>query len=263
MPPRFSYWTILVDNQPTAFRAAEIEDILPTLNRLKVKQPTAELRWFQQGQLWNTPLEAREALEKRRSEARKPARRRAPSVAGSTAKLAWAPKGEGDTRKPDRPTRSDWKPRASSPRAASPSARPSSTSRAEWKPRGAGPASASAKLAWKPPATGSKPSSARPAWRPKGEAGPRVQGGKPPAFGGGRSSDGPRPEWKPKAAPPSTERKPSESQKPPVSAGDRRDRSWRPGGDHQDPRQKYKDAKKAKWTRFKQAIRARSTKRKP
>ena len=28
----------------------------------------------------------------------------------------------------------------------------------------------------------------------------------------------------------------------------KRDDKWRPGGEHQDPRQKYKDAKKAKWT---------------
>ncbi len=39
------------------------------------------------------------------------------------------------------------------------------------------------------------------------------------------------------------------------------DKSWRPGGDHKDPKQKFKDAKKAKWTRFKQAIRVRHEKR--
>ena len=37
----------------------------------------------------------------------------------------------------------------------------------------------------------------------------------------------------------------------------RRDKNWRPGGEHKDPRQKYKDAKKAKWGRFKQTIRKR------
>ena len=31
--------------------------------------------------------------------------------------------------------------------------------------------------------------------------------------------------------------------------------TWRPGGKHVDPRQKYKDAKKAKWTRFKERVR--------
>ncbi len=42
-----------------------------------------------------------------------------------------------------------------------------------------------------------------------------------------------------------------------------RDAKWRPGGDHRDPRQKYKDAKKAKWTRFKEAIRRKRAPRKP
>lgn len=39
--------------------------------------------------------------------------------------------------------------------------------------------------------------------------------------------------------------------------GPARDRTWRPGGEHRDPRQKYKDAKKAKWDRYKKQIRAR------
>jgi hypothetical protein len=44
----------------------------------------------------------------------------------------------------------------------------------------------------------------------------------------------------------------------------KRDDKWRPGGEHKDPKQKYKDAKKAKWTRVKATIRARSSKpRKP
>ena len=44
----------------------------------------------------------------------------------------------------------------------------------------------------------------------------------------------------------------------------KKDSKWRPGGDHADPKQKYKDAKKAKWGRFKEAIRSRSAKpRKP
>ena len=37
--------------------------------------------------------------------------------------------------------------------------------------------------------------------------------------------------------------------------------TWRPGGKHVDPRQKYIDGKKAKWTRFKTAIRERAESR--
>ncbi len=118
MPPRHAYWTIIVDDQPTSFRAHDVEELLPTFNRLREKHPSAALKWFERGQLW----ESREAA--------------------------------------------------------------------------------------------------------------RAQG-----FGQGeRRWEGPRPD---REAPP-------------------RDRKWRPGGDHQDPRQKYKDAKKAKWDRYKEQIRGRS-----
>ena len=42
---------------------------------------------------------------------------------------------------------------------------------------------------------------------------------------------------------------------------ERRDYSWRPGGTHEDPREKYQKAKKAKWDRFKQAIRSKADRR--
>jgi hypothetical protein len=114
VPPRFAYWTILVDGQPTAFRAKDYDELLPTFNRLKDKQPTAEMLWFQGGKLWKTPGEYQDAVTAERRKEEKKAR-----------------------------------------------------------------------AAEHPP----------------------------------------------------------------------RDRKWRPGGKHQDPRQKYIDAKKAKWTRYKQAIR--------
>ncbi|MCC7126937.1 MAG: hypothetical protein IT178_18975 [Acidobacteria bacterium] len=72
MPPRFAYWTILVDNQATAFRAKEYNELLPTFNRLKEKQPTAVMMWFQGGKLWRTPEEYQAAaLAMRREEERK------------------------------------------------------------------------------------------------------------------------------------------------------------------------------------------------
>ena len=46
MPPRYSYWTILAGGLPTAFRAAEREDLLPTFNRIRDKHPDAEMQWF-------------------------------------------------------------------------------------------------------------------------------------------------------------------------------------------------------------------------
>src|SRR5512138_1299171 len=59
MPPRFTYWTIILDGQPTAFRAAEREALLPTLKQLQSKNPDAVLKWFAHGKVWDSPEEAR------------------------------------------------------------------------------------------------------------------------------------------------------------------------------------------------------------
>ena len=58
MPPRYAYWTILVDNLPTAFRASTREDLQPTFEQLRRKNPTAVMRWFARGQLWDSPEHA-------------------------------------------------------------------------------------------------------------------------------------------------------------------------------------------------------------
>jgi hypothetical protein len=60
MPPRFAYWTILAGGLPTAFRAAERDDLLPTFKRIQEKHPDAEMKWFARGRLWASPEEARE-----------------------------------------------------------------------------------------------------------------------------------------------------------------------------------------------------------
>jgi hypothetical protein len=59
MPPRFTFWTIIIDGQPTAFRAAEREELAPTLKQLQAKNPTAVMKWFAQGRVWESPDEAR------------------------------------------------------------------------------------------------------------------------------------------------------------------------------------------------------------
>jgi hypothetical protein len=126
MPPRHAYWTIIVDDQPTSFRAHDVEELLPTFNRLREKHPNAQLKWFERGQLFDTRDAAREQGY-----------------------------GQGERRwEGPRPDRDDDRDRV------------------------------------------------------RGES-------------------------------------------------DRRDKNWRPGGEHRDPRQKYKDAKKAKWDRYKQNLRSR------
>ena len=67
MPPRYSYWTILAGGLPTAFRAAERADLLPTFNRIRDKHPDAEMKWFARGRLWASPEAAQEDLQRVRA----------------------------------------------------------------------------------------------------------------------------------------------------------------------------------------------------
>jgi hypothetical protein len=67
MPPRFTYWTIILDGGPTAFRAAEREELLPTLKQLQSRHPDAVLKWFARGRLWSSPEEMREHARLKRT----------------------------------------------------------------------------------------------------------------------------------------------------------------------------------------------------
>ena len=223
MPPRYAYWTILVDGQPTAFRAGMQEDLMPTFKRLKAKHASAEMKWFQNGKLWTSRLEAQEAMRARGERGREgDVRQRASGFRerqrfsrpqepkSSRPQLDWKPKGEFTPapKRTERPSKPEWKPKGSFDREPRP----------EWKSR-----------------------SARPEWKPKSSA---------PA-----SKPAEKRKWIPKE-----EYKKSKGIEAP------RDSKWRPGGAHRDPRQKYKDAKKAKWSKFKKNIRQKwesKTKKKP
>jgi hypothetical protein len=67
MPPRYSYWTIIAGGLPTAFRAAERDELMPTFQRLREKHPDAEMKWFARGKLWDSPDAAMEALRNERT----------------------------------------------------------------------------------------------------------------------------------------------------------------------------------------------------
>ena len=67
MPPRFAYWTIILDGKPTAFRAHTPDELLPTLRQLQVRHPEAVMLWFARGRLWKSPEEARAAAAARRA----------------------------------------------------------------------------------------------------------------------------------------------------------------------------------------------------
>ena len=70
MPPRFTYWTILIDGQATAFRAHSREDLLPTLVQIRRSNPGAEMKWFARGRIWESPEAASEALRRLRTKPR-------------------------------------------------------------------------------------------------------------------------------------------------------------------------------------------------
>ena len=310
MPPRYAYWTIIVDNQPTAFRSGSQEELLPTFRRLKAKNDTAVMLWFQNGKLWPSRIDAQEAMRARgemgrrgderqagfRDRERRPPRPRgdrddgpapAPRSRSAGEKLDWKPKGEF-VPAPKRSERPDWKPTTDDR-----SPRTSRFEKPEWKPKGSfdrerkphaptskpfrrpgykpsGDDLRSAKPEWKPKGSfdrerasdwKSKSSkSVKPEWRPRSSAGATRSDWKP------RADRAERPKWTPKPSasdpkPADPERRkwvPKEEYKKSMGIEARRDKNWRPGGEHKDPRQKYKDAKKAKWSRFKQNIRARS-----
>jgi len=80
MPPRFAYWTILIDDAPTAFRAREAADLLPTLHQLKRTNANVVMKWFSGGRLWPSPEAARDA-------------RRRPRAATPNRPAGWRPGG--------------------------------------------------------------------------------------------------------------------------------------------------------------------------
>src|SRR5215204_4705883 len=139
MPPRYAYWTILVDDQPTAFRAGSQEDLMPTFKRLKDKHPTAKMMWFQNGKLWDSRIDAQEAMRARgemgrRGDSRQSDRPASNHRARPPFKPAFKPSGFGAA-KPEWTPRSaekpEWKPRSE----GKPEWRPKSDAKPEWKPR--------------------------------------------------------------------------------------------------------------------------------
>lgn len=70
MPPRFVYWTILIDNAPTAFRARDQNELVPTLHQLKRTNENVVLKWFARGRLWASQEEERADFQRSKFAAR-------------------------------------------------------------------------------------------------------------------------------------------------------------------------------------------------
>ncbi len=105
MPPRYAYWTILIDQKATAFRAREREELLPTFHQLKRKNADVVMKWFARGRLWESPEEAAAA-------------QRAPKAPRERRGRDWRPGGEhGD---PCDRFKKSGKPKSGPPRAARP-----------------------------------------------------------------------------------------------------------------------------------------------
>ena len=68
MPPRYAFWTILIDHRPTAFRAREQAELLPTLAQLRRTNDDVILKWFSRGRLWESPEEERAAQTARQEQ---------------------------------------------------------------------------------------------------------------------------------------------------------------------------------------------------
>jgi hypothetical protein len=324
MPPRYAYWTILVDDQPTAFRSGSQDDLMPTFKRLQQKHPSAKMMWWQNGKLWDSRIDAQEAMRARgeigrardfrqrpalserrptapegrreskgRPSERPPGPRERREERDPSGKLDWKPKGEGappssrkersekpewkpkgsftpernkfaaegrESRrsapreggpdwkpkgsfKPERSAKPDWKakgsfrPEGSSSRTAPGFSRGKPQGKSDWKPRGSG----APNRAWAPKADGKLE------WKPKGDPAVSAAEGRGPHRSAERDGGPEKRKWVPKA-----------EYKKSLGIEVTKDKNWRPGGEHKDPRQKYKDAKKAKWTKFKKNIRARS-----
>ena len=166
MPPRYAYWTILIDQKPTAFRAREREELLPTFHQLGRKNTDVVMKWFARGRLWDSPEQAQAALrapkapvEKRGDASRPGGEHRDPR---ERFKKRSQPRGEKP--EPWRNREKPGAPRQSRPWGDKPKAGPPSGDRRprSGKPPGEHPRGASGKPLWPGHSRGQKPFSPRP-----------------------------------------------------------------------------------------------------
>jgi hypothetical protein len=133
MPPRYAYWTIILDNAPTAFRARDRADLVPTLRQLLRRNPGATIKWFAKGRLWESPEEARVATnpprERRGPDWRPGGRHEDPRA--RFGKQAAPGRREGKDQRKSSPTTAGGRDRGKGERRSSGGAR-------QWPPAGAG-----------------------------------------------------------------------------------------------------------------------------
>ena len=193
MPPRFAYWTIILDGVPTSFRAREQAEILPLFNQLKKKNPGALLKWFSGGKLWDSPEQAREERQREHERqfqeqknlrgrgASAPRSDRAPWKGGDRPMGPRADRPEGPppdraprAEHPKEPRRSkDWRPGGEHKDPRDKYKLPPGEARKRWKQRHLGPPSTSL------PSTTLRPGRPGRPFGGKSEGPPRSPGFKP------------------------------------------------------------------------------------
>jgi 23S rRNA pseudouridine2605 synthase len=207
MPPRHSYWTIILEGKPTAFRAHTEDELLPTLKQLQTRHPDAVMRWFARGKLWHSQEEERLARAARDAQREKRGRDWRPGGTHRDPRERFdIPRDERRRRFRDRLFRD----------------------RQEGGKMGNAPGS-DQDSARKPPHGDARPPARenRRPWRPHPDR-PRRDEGERSARGESK-----RPPWKPKPTSTPGERgkgeRPRQSDKPGAN-GERRNRDWKPSG---------------------------------
>jgi len=233
MPPRFVYWTILIDGKPTAFRARDQQELLPTIGQLKRTNQDVVLKWFARGKLWDSP-EAERAADPR------------PPFTGEKRGADWRPGGaHKDPRdrfkKKNRPERA-WSDKESPTRRDRDKlGPPADRDRRPFVPRPSGggrPWSGTPQGPRKP--WGAKPDGPRKPWSGKPDGPRKPWSGKPdgPRKPWSGKPDGPRKPWSPK---PDASRKPwsgkpDRPRKPWAAKPDGARKPWTPKPSGENPR---------------------------
>lgn len=186
VPPRFAFWTILIDGKPTAFRARDPQELLPTCNQLKRTNQDVVIRWFARGRLWESPEAERAANQRPKPPIEKRGRDWRPGGAHKDPRdrfkkknrpeRAWSPNDGavrrdrdtiGSPREPrpwtlSGPRRADrpWQTKPSGPRA----------DRKPWKGKPSGPGGSRPRKPWTPTPPGQRmPWTGKPVGSPSGD----------------------------------------------------------------------------------------------
>jgi 23S rRNA pseudouridine2605 synthase len=247
VPPRYAYWTILIDDKPTAFRAREREELQPTLVQLQRKSPNVTMRWFARGKLWESREAERDDFQMQRHAASAPKEPRgdrpaAPERRGSDWRPGGTHKDPRDRfKKKNRPERAWSEKDPATQRDRDKPGYVASKPRGDWRDKPAGPPRGD--RPWQDKPRGDRPWSNKPAgegkrpWsgKPSDRSGPprerkpwphKPAPGAPPNDRPWQTKPtGPRAQRKPWAGPPSGDR-PWSSKPPDRSAPGRERKPW-------------------------------------